>query len=120
MQYTKTCMRNQFLFCEKDAFQNKDFSRLNCQLKRKKLTEQVGKDFPSFSRRGNGLSKLVEFSTQNLFQIRACVISAQKARHFEVTNAFTYSHANTPLGLARFCDTRISSIFCNLKVKLLG
>ena len=98
MLYTKTCMPNQFLFCKKDAFQNKDFSRLNCQLKRKKLTEQVGKDFPSFSRRGNGLSKLVEFSTQNPFQIRACMISAQKARHFEVTTAFTYSHANTPLG----------------------
>ena len=72
MQYTKTCMRNQFLFCKKDAFQNKDFSRLNCQLKRKKMTEQVGKDFPSFRRRGNGLSKLVEFSAQDPFQIRAC------------------------------------------------
>ena len=95
MLYTKTCVRNQFLFCKKDAFQNKDFSRLNCQLKRKKLPEQ---DFPSFSRRGNGLSKLVVFSTQTSFQIRACVISAQKARHFEVTTAFTYSHANTPLG----------------------
>ena len=98
MLYTKTCVRNQFLFCKKDAFQNKDFSRLNCLLKRKKLTGQVGKDFPGFSRRGNGLSKLVEFSAQNPFQIRACMISAQKARHFEVTTAFTYSHANTPLG----------------------
>ena len=38
------------------------------------------------------------FSTQNLLQIRACVISARKAKHFDVTTMFTYSHANTPLG----------------------
>ena len=38
------------------------------------------------------------FSTQHLFQIRACVISARKAEHLDVTTMFTYSHANTPLG----------------------
>ena len=43
-------------------------------------------------------SKLVEFSAQKPFQIRACVISARKANHFDVTSMFTYSHANTPLG----------------------
>ena len=52
--YTKSCMRNQFLFCKKDTFQNMHFSRLKRQLKRKKLTQHVCKDFPSFSRRGNG------------------------------------------------------------------
>ena len=52
--YTKSCMRNQFLFCKKDTFQNTDFSRLKRQLKRKKLAQHVCKDFPSFSRRGNG------------------------------------------------------------------
>ena len=36
VSYTKSCTRNHFLFCIKDAFQNADFSRLNCQLKRKK------------------------------------------------------------------------------------
>ena len=36
--YTKFCKRNQFLFSKKEAFQKEDFSRLNCQLKRKKLT----------------------------------------------------------------------------------
>ena len=41
---------------------------------------------------------LSKFSTQNLFQIRACVISARKAKHLDVTTMFTYSHANTPLG----------------------
>ena len=41
---------------------------------------------------------LSRFSTQNLFQIRACVISARKAKHLDVTTMFTYSHANTPLG----------------------
>ena len=43
-------------------------------------------------------SKLVEFSTQNLFQIHAYVISAQKAKHLDVTTMLTYSHANMPLG----------------------
>ena len=38
------------------------------------------------------------FSSQNLFQTRACVISARKAKHTDVTTMFTYSHANTPLG----------------------
>ena len=35
--YSKSCMRNQLLFCKKDAFQNTDFSRLKCQPKRKKI-----------------------------------------------------------------------------------
>ena len=39
---------------------------------------------------------LSRFTTQNLFQIRACVISARK--DLDVTTMFTYSHANTPLG----------------------
>ena len=33
-----------------------------------------------------------------LFQIRACVISARKAKHLDVTTMFAYCHANTPLG----------------------
>ena len=41
---------------------------------------------------------LSRFSTQNLFQIRACVISARKAKHLDVTTMFAYSHANTSLG----------------------
>ena len=41
---------------------------------------------------------LSRFSTQNLFQIRAWVISARKAKHLDVTTMFTYSHFNTPLG----------------------
>jgi len=41
---------------------------------------------------------LSRFSTQNLFQIRACVISARKEKHLDVTTMFTYSHTNTPLG----------------------
>ena len=35
--YTKSCSRNQFLFCKKEAFQIKDFSRLKCRLKRKQI-----------------------------------------------------------------------------------
>ena len=44
------------------------------------------------------MGKLSRFSTQNLFQICACVISARKAKHLDATTMFTYSHANTPLG----------------------
>ena len=70
--------RNQSLFCKKDAFRNTGFSRLKCQLKqKKKLTQHVSKDFSSFN--------------LNLFQIRACVISARKAKHVDVTTMFTYS-----------------------------
>ena len=32
--YTKFCTHNQFLFCEKDAFKNMDYSRLKCQQKK--------------------------------------------------------------------------------------
>ena len=42
-------------------------------------------------------SKLVEFWTSKLFQIRACMISAWKAKHVDTTTMFTYSHANTSL-----------------------
>ena len=44
--------------------------------------------------------KISQVLTQNLFQICACVISARKAKHFDVTTMFTYSHANTLLGLS--------------------
>ena len=42
--YTEAYTRNQYLFCKKDAFQNTGFSRLECQLKRKKI------DSPSLER----------------------------------------------------------------------
>ena len=34
-------LRTMFLFCEKDAYQNMDFSCLNCQLEQKKITQHV-------------------------------------------------------------------------------
>ena len=40
---------------------------------------------------------LSSFQLKNLFQIRACLISAQKAKHLEVTTMFTYYYAYTPL-----------------------
>ena len=48
-------------------------------------------------------------STQKLFQIGACVISARKAKHFDVTTLFTYSHANTPLGQSE-CTYYLSDV----------
>ena len=43
---------------------------------------------------------LSRFSTQNLFQNRACVISTRKAKHFDVTTMFTVlscKHASWPM-----------------------
>ena len=41
---------------------------------------------------------LSSFELKNFFKIRACVISARKAKQLDTTTMFTYSHANTPLG----------------------
>ena len=41
---------------------------------------------------------LSSFQLKNLLQIRACVMSARKTKHLDVTIMFTYSHANTPHG----------------------
>ena len=38
------------------------------------------------------------FQLKNFSQIRACMISMKKAKHFDATTMFTYSHANTPIG----------------------
>ena len=46
--YTKSCRRISSCFAKKDAFQNTDFSRFKYQFKRKKLSQHVCKDFPSF------------------------------------------------------------------------
>ena len=42
--------------------------------------------------------KISQVLTHNLFQICACVISARKGKHLDVTTMFTYSYANAPLG----------------------
>ena len=41
---------------------------------------------------------LSSFELENFFKIRACVISARKAKQLDATTMFTYSYANTPLG----------------------
>ena len=41
---------------------------------------------------------LSSFELENFFKIRACVISARKAKQLDATTMFTYSHAKTPLG----------------------
>ena len=61
---------------------------------KKKLTQK----FQPTRKLVNKVNLWTNSSTQNLFQIRACVISARKAKHLDVTTMFTYSHANTPLG----------------------
>ena len=95
--YTNSSTRNKFLFCKKMNFKKR--IHLKCQLKRKKLTHVFVKILQvSPNMRMGKWSKLVEFSTKKPFQMRACVISTRKAKYLDVTNMFTYSRANTPLG----------------------
>ena len=55
VSYTKSCTRNHFLFCKKDAFQTADFFSLKLSAQAKNfMTQHVCKDFTSFSRRGDG------------------------------------------------------------------
>ena len=77
------------------------FSRLKCQLKRKKIDTVCFWRFSKFQLTRKWVNKvnlLTNFSTQNLVQILACVISTRKAKHTDVTTMLTYSHANTPIG----------------------
>ena len=76
------------------------FSLKNCQLKRKKNWHSMFLKIFKFQPTRKWVNKvnLSSFSTQNLFQIRACVISSRKAKHLDVTTMITCSHANTPLG----------------------
>ena len=52
------------------------------------------------------MGKLVDefFNSKPFFQILACMISAWKAKHLDVTTMFTYSHANMPLVSRRLPD----------------
>ena len=103
----EACTRNQSLFCKKDAFQITGFSRLKCHVKRKKSTQHARKWAFSFP---EPIVSSTNFSTENLFQIRACVISARKAKHLDVTTMFTYlscKHASRPIR-ARV----LSELFC--------
>ena len=52
--YTKSCTRNQFLFCKKMLSKLQIFLAKNVSLSEKKLTELDCKDFPSVGRRRNG------------------------------------------------------------------
>ena len=63
------------------------------------MTHLLYNVFPSFSQRRNGYNKenLSSLELEKFFQICACVISTQKAKHLDTTTMFTYSHANTPL-----------------------
>ena len=44
-------------------------------------------------------SKFVEFSTQKHFEIRACVISARRAKHLDCTHVYmlSYKHISRPI-----------------------
>ena len=100
--YTKLVRVISSCFAKKDAFQNKGFSSLKYQLKQKKNWHSLFlKSFQAFQPTRNWINNVIlsGFSTQNLFQISACVITdyARKAKHLDVTTKFTYSHANTPL-----------------------
>ena len=101
--YTKLvhCTRNQSLFCKKRCFPKYRYFSLKISAQAKKKIDKacfywLSKFQPT--RKWVNKVNLSRFSTQNLFQIRACVISARKGKHLDVTTISTYSHANTPLG----------------------
>ena len=81
----KSCTRSlhalSVLVLQKKAFQNTRFSRLKCQLKWKINNTACFQRFYKIQPTRKWVNKvnLSSFSTQNLFQIRACVISARKA-----------------------------------------
>ena len=61
---------------------------------------------------------LSSFELENFFKFGACVISERKAKQFDATTMFTYSHENTALGqserayyLSYFIISYVSS-FC--------
>ena len=98
--YTKLIRVISLCFAKKMLSKIRVFSiKMSAQAK-KKLTQHGFNDFSKFqpTRKWVNTVNLWSFSTQNLFQIRAYVISAQKAKHLDVTTMFTYSHANMPLG----------------------
>ena len=73
----------------------------------------------------NKVNLSTNFSTQKLFQIRACVISTRKTKHIDITTMFTCSHANTPLGqsermyyLSFFC--KVVYAMCYSVIKRCG
>ena len=55
----------------------------------------IGKTTLTVTKRQRGILRL--FTDRKLFQIRACVLSARKAKHLDATTMFRYSHTNTPL-----------------------
>ena len=58
------------LFCKKEVFQRTDFSRLKCQLKRKKLTKHVLERFCKFQPTREWVNKvnLWSFQLENVFR----------------------------------------------------
>ena len=99
--YAKLVLKNQFLFnLQKRCFPKKGLFSLKILAQAKRNWHsmflkifQVLTDYEMVNK-----VNLSSFSTQNLFQIRACAISTRKAKHLDVKTMFTYSHANTPLG----------------------
>ena len=84
----------------------KGFSRVKCQLKRKKNWHSMFvKIFQVSSDEGmDKLSKFVEFSTQKHFKIRACVISARRAKHLDAPHVYILSskHISRPIGASTY------------------
>ena len=103
-------------FAKKMLSKIRFFSRLKCQLKRKKIDTACFYRFSKFqpTRKWVNKVKLSRFSTQNLFQICACEISARKAKHLDVTTMFTFSHANKPLGQSEHAYYLSYFINCNM------
>ena len=78
--YTKSCMHNQFLFFKKEALQNVDFSRLKCQLNRKKIdTACYVKIFQVSANEGMGINRvnLLSFQLKNFFKFMLALLACK-------------------------------------------
>ena len=67
---TRSCTRNQFLFCKKNTFENTDFYRLKCHLKRRKIDTHSLEQFSKFQPTKEWLNKvnLSSFELENFFK----------------------------------------------------
>ena len=115
----EACTRNLSLFCRKRCFPKYGLFSLKMSAPAKKNRHSISEFQPT--RKWLNNVNLSRFSTQLLFQIRACVISARKAKHLDVTTMFTYSHGNTPLGQSeRACQlSYFITCRCCCKIRVL-
>ena len=110
--YTKSCMHNQFLFCKKEALQNVDFSRLKCQLNRKKIdTACQVKIFQVSADEGMGINRvnLLSFQLKNFFKFMLALL-ASKQQNIGTSQPCLHTLMQTHLSANQSTHTNMSVI----------